>query len=115
MADTCTAVRTEAVPELVGALVLLIAPRKAESALPDSRLVADLGYHSISLAELGFTLEDLFEFQSLSQETAMTLERVGDIIDLVVEHVGLGTATLPGEDDVDAVFARYGSSWAVRV
>ena len=112
MADIGTTVRVDDVPDLLGALILLIAPVRAARAEPGQRLIGDLGYHSLAMAELGFTIEDLFRVESLSPETAMTIERVEDIVQLVGKHVAEGEGNLPEVGEVDAVFARYGSAWA---
>lgn len=113
MADTGirTTVSADAVPDLLATLVGLIAPQQVEQVSRDHALIDDLGFHSIALAELGFTVEDLFRFETLTPETAMSLHRVGDIVDLVTEHVADGSAALPETAEVDAICARYGATW----
>lgn len=106
-----TVISADAVPDLLITLVGLIAPQHTERVGPEHALIADLGFHSIALAELGFTVEDLFRFETLTPETAMSLERVGDIVDLVGKHVADDTATLPETAEVDAICARYGATW----
>ncbi|PSJ24806.1 cytochrome [Streptosporangium nondiastaticum] len=96
---------------MVSRLVALIAPQKTAEAAPEARLIGDLGYHSLALAELGFTIEDVFGLDALPPERTMALERVGDIVTLVEEEVAAGTAVLPGPADVSAIFARYGTEW----
>jgi acyl carrier protein len=101
----------EEVPDLLVTLVGLIAPQREGEVTLEQTLIGDLGYHSIALAELGFTVEDLFRFETLTPETAMSLERVGDIVELVGKHVADGTASLPEVAEVDAICARYGTGW----
>lgn len=108
MTHTPAAIGTEAVSPVVSGLVQLIAPRKLDQVEPDHRLVGDLGFHSLVLAELGYNLEELYGLRSLNPEEAMKLERVSDVIELVSTELAEGRAELPDDDDVAAVFARYG-------
>ncbi|WP_190019741.1 acyl carrier protein [Streptomyces hiroshimensis] len=109
MTHTPPATGTESVALLVTELVRLVAPRKSGLVEPDQRLVGDLGFHSLVLAELGYNLEELFSLQELSPEVAMTLERVGDVTRLIVTEVAEGRGTLPDADAVSAVFTRFGA------
>ncbi|MFD4141317.1 acyl carrier protein [Streptomyces sp. NPDC058572] len=108
MTHTPAAIGAEAVSRVVCGMVRLIAPRKVDQADPDHRLVGDLGFHSLVLAELGYNLEDLYGLRSLTPEEAMKLERVSDVIGFVNTEVAEGRAQLPADEDVAALFARYG-------
>ncbi|GAA2681017.1 hypothetical protein GCM10009864_61870 [Streptomyces lunalinharesii] len=108
MTQTPAALDNEAVAPVVSGLVRLIAPRKLDRVEADHRLVGDLGFHSLVLAELGYNLEELYGLRSLNPEEAMRLERVSDVIELVSTEVAAGRATLPDADDVAGMFARYG-------
>lgn len=112
MTDIGITVRADDVPDLLGTLVRLIAPVRVMRTEPGHRLIADLGYHSLAVAELGFTLEDLFRVETFSPETAMTVERVEDVTELIRRYLAEGDACLPECSEVDAVFARYGASWS---
>ncbi|MFH8472616.1 acyl carrier protein [Streptomyces sp. NPDC018000] len=108
MTQTPAAGVTEAVSPVVSGLVQLIAPRKLPRIEAEQRLVGDLGFHSLVLAELGYNLEELYDLRPLNPEEAMKLERVSDVIALVCAEVTEGRAQLPEEDAVTSVFARYG-------
>jgi acyl carrier protein len=108
MTHTPAAVGAEVVAPLVTNLVSLIAPRKVDQVEPEHRLVGDLGFHSLVLAELGYNLEELFGLETLGPEEAMKLERVGDVIRLIVTEVGEGRGTYPDADTVSSIFARFG-------
>lgn len=108
MIQTPAATGAEAVSPVVSGLVRLIAPRKLPQVDPEHRLVGDLGFHSLVLAELGYNLEELYDLRPLNPEEAMKLERVSDVIELVSTEVAEGRAHLPEEDVVTAVFERYG-------
>jgi acyl carrier protein len=49
-----------------------------------TRLVEDLGYHSLALLELGFTLEDEFNLPPIDQEQVQHITTVEEIEDLVL-------------------------------
>lgn len=106
-----TTLSADAVPELLVTLVGLIAPHPVARVEREHVLIDDLGYHSVALAELGFTVEDLFEFEALTPQTAMSLESVGDILDLVGQHIGDDSAVMPETSQVEAICARYGATW----
>ncbi|MFB7940973.1 acyl carrier protein [Streptomyces sp. NPDC004779] len=108
MTNTPAAVGTDAVSAIVSGMVQLIAPRKVESVGPDQRLIGDLGFHSLVLAELGYNLEELYGLRSLNPEEAMRLQNVGDVIELVRAEVAAGQAQLAEAEVIEDVFARYG-------
>jgi acyl carrier protein len=70
-------------PAAVHAAVLEVAPEKRAAVDAGTRLVDDLGFHSLALLELAYLLEDEFELPPLDVETARGIVTVGD----VVEHV----------------------------
>lgn len=70
-------------PAAVHAAVLEVAPEKRAEVDARTRLVDDLGFHSLALLELAYLLEDEFELPPLDVETARGIVTVGD----VVEHV----------------------------
>jgi len=111
MTQTYPTIRAQAVPDLVRTVVLLVAPHKPERLDGSEQLINELAFHSLVLAELAFTLEDLFQLEALAPEQAMGLETVDDIVALVVGALEDGTATLPEASGVEAVFARYGRQW----
>ncbi|MFD5450352.1 acyl carrier protein [Streptomyces sp. NPDC003470] len=107
MTHTPAASATEAVAPVVLGMTRLIAPRKLPEVTVEHRLIGDLGFHSLVLAELGYNLEDLYGLRSLTPEEAMKLERVGDVVDFVGTEVAAGRATLPTDDEVELLLARY--------
>ncbi|GAA2367499.1 MULTISPECIES: acyl carrier protein [Streptomyces] len=109
MTHTPAALGAEAVSPVVCGMVRLIAPRKVDRVEPDHRLVGDLGFHSLVLAELGYNLEDLYGLRVLTPEETMKLERVRDVVEFVRTEVADGRAQLPPDDEVAALFARYGA------
>ncbi|MEU2894677.1 acyl carrier protein [Streptomyces sp. NPDC006967] len=107
MTHTPAASATEAVAPVVLGMARLIAPRKPSEVTAEHHLIGDLGFHSLVLAELGYNLEDLYGLRSLTPEEAMKLERAGDVVDFVVSEVAAGRATLPTDDEVELLLARY--------
>jgi acyl carrier protein len=81
MADaTATEQRTEEdVRETVRAVVLELAPNGDDSAGADTRLVEDLGFHSLALLELAFTLEDEFDLPPIDEATARQITTLGTV------------------------------------
>ncbi|MGI5489862.1 acyl carrier protein [Microtetraspora malaysiensis] len=51
----------------------------------ETRLVEDLGYHSLALLELGFTMEDEFDLPALDQARVQHITTVEEVEDLVLE------------------------------
>lgn len=108
MTHTPAAIGAEAIAPVVIGMVQVVAPRKLDRIDLDHRLVGDLGFHSLVLAELGYNLEDLFALQALNPEAAMKLERVSDVIELVSAEVVAGRAELPDAEALSGMFSRYG-------
>jgi acyl carrier protein len=108
MVETNVSIRVDDVPAVVQELVRVIAPERVTHTEPDHRLIEDLGYHSLVLAELRFTVEDLFGIESLGAEAAAAVERVADILAVVDRCIEAREGELPDIGAVDALFSRYG-------
>ncbi len=66
-------------------LVRELAPNQAITDFTsESRLVDDLQYHSLSLMELAFTLEDEFGLEPINEEQANTIATVAHVEEHVV-------------------------------
>ncbi len=50
----------------------------------ETRLVEDLGYHSLAMLELAFSLEDEFVLPTINEATARAIRTVGDVEDHVL-------------------------------
>jgi acyl carrier protein len=95
---------------LVEGLVQAIAPTRVEKVEPGQRLIEDLGYHSLALAELRFTIEDLFNIESFGVGSATIVERVADIQEMLDGFIKDESGRLPTADEVANLFARYGAA-----
>lgn len=84
-----TTKRTEAeVRTLIRELVAELAPGgDGEPGSPGARLVDDLGYHSLALLELAFTIEDEFGLEPIDEQTAQTIVTVDDVEAFVVQRL----------------------------
>jgi acyl carrier protein len=79
------AARTEHdVRRIVRDLILELAPNPSGAAVDDPRLIDDLEYHSLGLLEVAFTLEDEFDLEPITEETAQLIQTIRDIEDHVV-------------------------------
>lgn len=85
----------EEVRRLIRELVRELAPDPTGLSDENPRLVDDLGYHSLALLELAFTLEDEFGLEPIDQEAAERIVTVKDVEDYVIERV---VANRPGAD-----------------
>jgi acyl carrier protein len=63
----------------------------------DARLVDDLGYHSLALLELAFTIEDEFSLDPIDAETAAGIVTVGDVEDYVAAQLRESGSLADGE------------------
>jgi acyl carrier protein len=63
------------------------APGDVDHLTPDTRLIDDLGYHSLALLELAYALEDEFGLPPMDEETARDVITVRDIEDLVAQRL----------------------------
>jgi acyl carrier protein len=90
--------RSEAdVRGMVRAVVIELSPVRDEDARPDTHLVDGLGYHSLSLVELAFTLEDEFDLPPIDEPTARAITTVGAVQDHVVGVLAARGEIVPGE------------------
>lgn len=51
-----------------------------------SRLIDDMGYHSLALMEITFALEDEFDLEPIDEDAARKIRTVRHVQDLVVER-----------------------------
>lgn len=109
MSDVDQVISADDLHVLVEGLVRTVAPMRVERVEPNQRLIEDLGYHSLALVELRFTIEDLFNIQSFDAEAASFISRVGDILELLDRFIKDEGGELPRVDDVAGLFARYGA------
>lgn len=70
----------EQIVELVRQTVARLAPLPDQAVRDDSRLVDDLGYHSLALLELAFTIEDELGLDPIDEQAARQVVTVGDLI-----------------------------------
>jgi acyl carrier protein len=72
------------VREVVVDMIVEMAP--SADAIPDlsAKLIDDLGYHSLALLELAFSLEDEFDLEPLDEETAREIVTVRDVQNIVI-------------------------------
>jgi acyl carrier protein len=69
----------EELRKVVRGIVIELAPNPAGQSSETSRLVDDLGYHSLALLELAFALEDEFDLTPIDEPTARTIVTIKDI------------------------------------
>lgn len=112
MPETQSPVATGEAAPVVTQLLRLIAPHPPQEITAEQQLIGDLGFHSLALAELGFSLEDLFGLDAITPERAMTVKTVGDILDLVEQAVAAGEGAVPPDEDVRDFCAQHGADWA---
>lgn len=72
------------VRQLLRNLVFELAPGEVDTTIADPRLVEDLGYHSLALLEMAFTIEDEFDLEPIDEETAQGIHTVRDVEEFVV-------------------------------
>jgi acyl carrier protein len=73
-----------AIRRIVGEL----APADSDGISAESRLVEDLGYHSLALLELAFALEEEFGLPPLDERRAQEIRTVRDVENLVAALAG---------------------------
>jgi acyl carrier protein len=71
--------------DFIRAVVIELAPELNEGPLEHARLVEDLGYHSLALLELAYTLEDEFDLPSVDPDTAPRIYTIGELEDFILE------------------------------
>ncbi|GAB7182197.1 hypothetical protein ATKI12_2028 [Kitasatospora sp. Ki12] len=106
-----TDIASAQIPDVISQLVNLIAPTKKDRIGPDTKLVSELGYHSLAMVQMGLTLEDVFEFDGLPQERASALETVQEITELVQELLDEGEGVLPTVDHLQSIVVPLGGDW----
>lgn len=111
MPDVDTALEPAQVGTVIYQLVRLVAPVAQPSITARTRLVYDLGFHSLALAELTFNLEDIFRLDAIGPEQTMNLSAAGDIVTLVERSLAESQAQLPTVGEVSALCQRYGAAW----
>jgi acyl carrier protein len=104
-------VSTTSIPSVVRHAIQLITPEPVASVIDEHQLVNDLGFDSLTLAELAFALEDLFGLDAVTPERAMTLRTAGDLAGLIDAAIADGVAQRPSADAVQALSAQYGRTW----
>jgi acyl carrier protein len=72
------------VRESIRSIVAELAPEAPDELTSEARLVDDLGFHSLALLELAFTLEDEFDLPPIDEATARQITTVGAVQDHVV-------------------------------
>lgn len=77
----------------VRAIVLELAPVRTEQVDPQAGLVDQLGYHSLAMLELAFTLEEEFDLAPIDEPTA---RRITTLL-AIEEHV---LAELAGRNEL---------------
>jgi len=94
-----------AVETIVRRMVGHFAPEPTALADPDALLLDDLGYSSLRLLELAFTLEDLFSMDPATMGEAPPVGTVGELVAFLDERVAEGAASVPPMENVDEALA----------
>lgn len=108
--DADDAVLPSLVPLTVSRLVGVLAPEQQVDPPSESRLLDDLAYHSLALAELAFAIEEIFALDAIDPAQVMQIETVGDIIELVLKALDQGDGRLPSRHDLADALADYGAT-----
>ncbi|MEV0156300.1 acyl carrier protein [Micromonospora sp. NPDC050686] len=99
-------IRADQVPALIHQVVRRISPLDPRAVGDTLRLSEDLGYDSLALAELSFTLEDLFGLSTLTPDRVLTIDEVRDVVSLIEQALADDRAHLPARSDVEKLFKR---------
>ena len=75
----------EEVGSTIRELILELAPSPEAAANDDARLAEDLGFHSLALLELAFSLEDEFDLPPIDEETARRITTIPSVQEHVLE------------------------------
>jgi acyl carrier protein len=101
----------EQVGAIISQLIEELAPAAEGGISAKSRLVDDLGYHSLALLELAFTIEDEFSLDPIDQETAQGIVTVGDVQEYVLGQLKERDALAgPGDGSAPNGSASNGSA-----
>jgi acyl carrier protein len=93
----------QSVRSLIRQLIAELAPRQPVEVLePVHRLVEDLGYHSLALMELAFTLEDEFHLDTIDEEQAQKISTVHDVERHVIDELRSKGVIRSGTGDQEA-------------
>jgi acyl carrier protein len=68
-------------------IVMELAPEADPDAPDDVKLVDGLGFHSLALLELAFTLEDQFDLEPIDEDRARDITTLRDIAGLVINEL----------------------------
>jgi acyl carrier protein len=79
---------TEPIAAEVHQLVATMAPRRVSEVTDGQRLADDLDFDSLALIELAVALEKRFDLPPISDEDAMEVATVGDLVALVSQAFG---------------------------
>ena len=86
--EQTTIQRSEAeVRALIRTIILELAPSPDVTDVEDAHLIDMLGYHSLGLLELAFTLEDEFGLPPISEEQGRAIQTVRNVEDYVVAQL----------------------------
>ena len=77
----------------VRSIILQVAPNPDGVQASETKLVDHLGYHSLGLLELGFTLEDEFDLPPIDQAQVQDITTVEEVEDLVLGLLRSGTGS----------------------
>ncbi|PHM46490.1 acyl carrier protein [Xenorhabdus miraniensis] len=73
--------------ESIKTLIIELSPIEIHELKGDECLVDQLGYQSLSMAELAFALEDKFKLAPIDRATAQRIQTVDNIIAYIEEQV----------------------------
>jgi len=82
-----TKAKVEEVRTRVRVLVRDLAPNPRPEVTPSTRLIEDLGYHSLVLIELATMMESTFAIEPITESEAMSILTVGELEGLIVRRV----------------------------
>lgn len=80
--------RTEVLSRLQGLLADMLALESGDAIHQDSRLVGDLQVDSLGMVDLVTLVEEAYAIKLASSTDLTAIKTVGDIADLVLEHLG---------------------------
>jgi acyl carrier protein len=88
--------RTETnVRETVRSIVIEVSPERDESASASTGLIEGLGFNSLALVELAFTLEDEFDLAPIEEVTARRITTLAAVQDHVVDELSARGEIVP--------------------
>lgn len=83
--STVEGMSADDIRETIRAIVIELAPDPDQADDTSKLLVDDLGFHSLALLEMAFTLEDEFDLPPIDETTARKLTTIDGISAHVVE------------------------------